>query len=218
MRSGTVIGYVSGLAFAGANMVINEDALSMVFARIADKINATAGPSARSFMSNLLAGQIGLGQYGCWCPKMNGQFSFLGQPLDEIDMLCRDWHVCRKCQDVAMNDPDNANRCEGTPESDYTPIIGFTAQLSLEYQCIGMNGCTTEVCTCDLEYAFRIVDKINELNLAGVGMNPDNINVGEEACHHNNNFKGRPDKCCGNVPEWKLYISDRQSCVNGELV
>ena len=42
--------------------------------------------------------------HGCWCGKLNNNHLYpelLGgsQPVDELDEICRDWFMCRHCND-----------------------------------------------------------------------------------------------------------------------
>lgn len=49
--------------------------------------------------------------HGCWCPKTAGLYSTtsleakMGNPIDEVDMACRDWSTCQRCA---------SEYCEGT--------------------------------------------------------------------------------------------------------
>ena len=48
--------------------------------------------------------------YGCWCQIRNEEAGGIvpgrGQPVDELDAVCKAWHQCRACTTVDFNSND----------------------------------------------------------------------------------------------------------------
>ena len=42
---------------------------------------------------------VALENYGCWCARLSTGVSPGGNPVDQIDTLCRSWAQCRHCED-----------------------------------------------------------------------------------------------------------------------
>ena len=58
---------------------------------------------------------VALENYGCWCARLSTGISPGGNPVDDIDTLCRSWAQCRHCEDYSA--------CDGEVDAGYTRVI-----------------------------------------------------------------------------------------------
>merc|ERR1719219_1780178 len=80
---------------------MNFEHFRKVFLGLANATNADL-PSTRGFTDDIVNA---ITNYGCWCGRTAelGQ-AYGGNPVDELDSLCRGWHQCRRCQDFVTCD------------------------------------------------------------------------------------------------------------------
>jgi len=153
---------------------------------------------------------VALETYGCWCARLSTGISPGGNPVDEIDTLCRSWAQCRHCEDYSA--------CDGEVDEGYAAKVTFGLS-GLELSCPDdLDACTKERCECDLEYGLALRDSLEAL-LTGnnaQGLDQTKTNLEEIDCERALTGIGT-NACCGSAPHWQLYNAATQTCVNGQL-
>lgn len=103
--------------------------------------------------------------YGCWCSRPVSGTSFGGQPLDELDELCRTWAQCMKCQPTECREAEDPQyEVVYTMEVNCTCITG-SRDLSdfMSYECVDQDECTRNRCECDMAYALRLYSYLYDI-------------------------------------------------------
>merc|ERR1712080_192306 len=71
--------------------------------------------TTRRRRSTAAALQAEVEDYGCWCSKPSTGTAFQGQPLDELDVLCRTHATCDRCGKLTT--------CTGPIDHGYTALF-----------------------------------------------------------------------------------------------
>ena len=111
-----------------------------------------------------------IASHGCWCGKLdlsNHPFpEVLGgsQPFDELDEICRDWFMCRHCNDRLSGGSCNyASNEAGLTSRQYLLSGEYTMAINETYfdnsVCVtASDTCSDDTCVIDLYYANKIVE------------------------------------------------------------
>jgi hypothetical protein len=151
---------------------------------------------------------------GCWCSKPVTGSAPGGQPVSELDAICRTWAMCNRCE--------NLIECEGEIDPNYEVVytqtvnctcVTGTRDLSdfISYECVNQNECTKNRCECDMSYALELYSYI--YSIGGV-IPTENMNTPEDQC-----IPGRgigSYVCCGVSPTWEPYNEVIKQCVFNE--
>lgn len=148
-------------------------------------------------------------QHGCWCSKIMGSNpDFAGDPVDNIDRLCKEWSVTRRC-----NSLENGGSC---PRSTYNPknlgnLINYTIKraptnagkiFSCETIENNLDNCLKDSCLIDATYAVAIYEAIEiEIDNNG-GWNGISQNDSQCARSESGNVSGNTFDlmCAGQAP------------------
>ena len=155
--------------------------------------------------------------YGCWCSRPVSGTSFGGQPLDELDELCRTWAQCMKCQPTECREAEDPQyEVVYTMEVNCTCITG-SRDLSdfMSYECVDQDECTRNRCECDMAYALRLYSYLYDI---GHVIPTEYMNVDESLCIPGYG-KGH-NACCGVSPLWFSYHTNAGRCdsISGQLL
>ena len=106
--------------------------------------------------------------HGCWCGKLdikNHPYPELlggNQPIDELDEICKDWFMCRHCNDKLVggscNDVEN-----GIMDREYLLSGEYTMAINQTFPensvCVeASDTCASDTCVVDLYYANKILE------------------------------------------------------------
>jgi hypothetical protein len=154
--------------------------------------------------------------YGCWCSRPTTGTSFGGQPLDELDELCRTWAQCMKCQPQECKEVEDPQyEVVYTMEVNCTCVTG-SRDLSdfMSYECVDQDECTRNRCECDMVYALRLYSYLYDI---GHVIPTEFMDVDESLCVPGYG-KGH-NACCGVSPLWFSYHTNADRCdsVTGQL-
>lgn len=144
--------------------------------------------------------------YGCWCPKLFSKSAHLGQPLDDIDQICKKFMECQKCNKFSSC---NSNRLES-----YFLSIN---PLTDEYACESSSQCSSQACACIGEMATELSASILKVLSSNNSLEVSNRDVDSSVCVRNK-IGSEKDACCGNSPFWVPYDSRVDECINGEII
>merc|ERR1712179_329565 len=196
------------------SLVFADQQTITVFEMMMDTMKSrnTTGPGLRS---NPIADGVmdQIGDYGCWCPKMLSLVQYAprgGRPVDAIDRICKEWAKCRHCNKFSGCDGDVV---------DYTPTLTLDpVTITVGYQCLNMNECTTNVCQCDNEYALKLSILLVAMSSNGEQLDSSNIGDNLDAyCYAGQDTSNIADSCCGTAPTLQLFVSKKASCVAGQV-
>ena len=201
---------------------------------LASKVKAEAnqmlGMSARSSSNsqqNCRSGEVGCGsmfnldaiwQYGCFCNFGTEWQKSHGQPMNEIDSICKRLYQCYKC--ATIDGRQEGNECNPATQQYSVPVIRDVNTDGSYVACNQMNTndlCKIRTCCCDLNFAKDLL----EFFFSGQILDPD--------LKHSNGFsmdescptcsgpwcKQGEKQCCGDYPERYPYNTkngDRACC------
>ena len=156
--------------------------------------------------------------HGCWCGKLdidNHPYpEYLGgkQPVDELDEICRDWFMCRHCNDKldggSCNDSGNGYMARQYLLSrEYTMAINET-NFENSFCVESSDSCDNDTCVIDLYYASKIVSYYAE------NRNYFNaLKVQEEGICQYMPSSG-VKRCEGEVPYLKIINEEESNALN----
>lgn len=108
-----------------------------------------------------------LQSHGCWCTKLHPTNGDLlgGLPQDELDELCKQWFVVRRCNQklvggTCLNAVDDGSTSYTVEHTSISPMV-FACDNT------GKTGCETACCEIDLYWANQIRTKAIELHNNG---------------------------------------------------
>ena len=135
-----------------------------------------------------------LSSHGCYCSELSD--NAYGQPIDDLDKICKGWIAARKCS------LKNGGECFNAPDTEYT---ADTANCSGS----GVNGCDDTACAID-EYWYD--------QLVYFTTNQDWAPTMDSFCVAGDSTVVR-DSCCGSDPAaMTMYSTDYFTCDEGELI
>ena len=153
--------------------------------------------------------------YGCWCQIRNHGASGIvpghGQPVDELDELCRDWHQCRSCTEL----DSTTGSCDS---SSFAYEVGLDPSTN-RIACDSYNSdqCAVNICKCDEtlahELSLRIGDRVTSTVTNADGSGFDHVNqcrssvAGGGGNNKGGNNIGSTTQCCGEYPNRFTYSS-----------
>ena len=148
--------------------------------------------------------------HGCWCANIfspkKGPVG--GQPVDDLDRICKSWWQCRRCTKIEENCDHRAETYEARVQSD----------TGLMIDCEADSQCGQLVCECDLQLEGNlnlfIQTKLEKSEVDGVefAVMPDKM----ECPGHLPSGVGH-ERCCGESPNWMPYDHLGKSCLrNGD--
>lgn len=80
--------------------------------------------------------------HGCWCSRLDSETTKVtgGNPIDEVDDICRSWFKMRRCNEN--------NFCTEAPSDTYTININ---------ECTDSDECSQSSCNIDLDFANQLI-------------------------------------------------------------
>ena len=154
--------------------------------------------------------------------------------FNKIDTICRKLASCKKCSEKRNS--------YGAVSGNYKKVI--VAPETGEFNCMFENQSSSEQCLCDLSFGVNIAklllieiltkpnyensDFLEVVSNSFLSENTENTcltiqtfisALTDEGSIYQNRLGllDKPDKCCGESPDWKLYSSKSSVCINGEL-
>jgi hypothetical protein len=164
-----------------------------------------------------------LKSYGCYCYAFGSNtvgphFNYNGEPLDELDALCKKLYRAQKC--VAIDNEAGVYEKECTITNAYQWVLDDNNKVSCTDP-TKKNPNQCKVNMCELENDFT--DKVAALFASGWTRNDNLYKWTEDEyklnCPHfdNNNGNSSELKCCGKAAERKTYNSLVNTCCNDQI-
>jgi len=138
--------------------------------------------------------------WGCHCARLNTNEDFYravgGDPIDELDVLCRDWIDAKNC----INKMNGA--CDLTSEMWSVTVVNEVSTC----ENLNVEECTGAACAIDKEFIYKLMDITK------------NFTFNKKMPFCQRSLNGQPkDSCCGVWPSIKTYSSEEFICVDGEV-
>jgi len=139
------------LAFVSSSLSISS-ILAADFASIPYTLQEAANELSPIFLNDASNFPTEIFDHGCWCGKLNALPSagLGGNPIDDLDQLCKDWSKARRCSRV------NGGTCESASalilSSSYQVEYDFAAGATGTQLCPDSDACLSETCQIDSYY------------------------------------------------------------------
>jgi len=166
----------------------------------------------------------GIWNYGCWCYFANNAGKGSGQPIDELDQLCKDLQSCYRCAKIDSLNNNNEEICSpGT--QDYKVHIHKTF-MSTNTQGIladchsenSLDDCAANTCCCEMNFVSNLL----RLWFSGYQINKPQYNRDNWDAEMCKVIPLPPTvlACCGEYPARVPYSLDRGKveCCNNEIL
>lgn len=110
------------------------------------------------FLSNEDATAVS--NHGCWCSKITGfNPDFVGEAVDDIDKLCKEWSLQRRCNSLISGGSCPSN-LPITPQYTIQKSSGAGTSFSCDTADNLIDDCSRDSCLIDATYASAIYDTI----------------------------------------------------------
>ena len=213
----------TGSAVQATTKIINL----LIFSNNSSKntVHVPAEPFTPTQIKQLLSKQK------CFCRRPLLDYSNQPPVSSKLDSICREFSNCKTCAENSA--------CYGAVQA-YKTV--FVAPETGEFECPDQNQCSLNACLCDLRFAVRI-GKLVARKVLKIDDDPSVVrklegpsfgySILENSCLSvqtfisaltvDSGFQSRlglldkPDRCCGESPDWKLYSSRTSVCINGQL-
>lgn len=143
-------------------------------------------------------------QHGCHCVKLDVDYQGTvgGSPVDDLDMLCRDWIRDRSCislQDGGCFDKQTADE--------------YSINASGQPGCTASNDCSASACGIDYRFIQGFRDAVGWSTDQGASFQPDTSAV----CIPEVDTEGKRTHCCVSSAKNTPYNSEVHECAAGVL-
>ena len=147
--------------------------------------------------------------YGCWCQILAERKHGQGEPIDEIDLICKQYQQCSKCveldhQDGVLVGNNSLERCSWET-AQYDTLVFNGARIECDS---AGESCGVAQCKCDEELAFQLAQNVDLFEQKF--STEDGFKFGDE-CHPINSsssgigysilhLSDATTECCGQYP------------------
>jgi len=171
-------------------------------------------------------GSTGLGLHGCHCRGIAGNGGFKGQPLDELDTLCKQWSDAMHCLFL------EGGPCHGIEDVVYD--LGDLCRNQNDGSTRGI--CTEQLCRMNEVHAMDLVNlhyELRPVTIIDVGDNAQGIcgiqaptsgarpaasgDNGDSANTNNGGGSVNERKCCGSDGYFHIYHTSESVCDDNEI-